>query len=474
MAETLDKDTDALVAELRATTMFERFDEEQLRWVVEHGEHVRTAPGETLHREGDRFSGISFLLDGELEILIDKNGVPTTAVISTTPGAWAGGAPILDEVLAASARTPVSSRLLRLDAQTSVDLVRDFPVAHHIVRGLREGAQRWQEQVDQQEHLAALGRLSAGLAHELNNPAAAARRAATTLRDAATRMRSSTVALAQADGSPGLATTLNGLERELLVTMQAAEPLSALERSDREDALGSALRARGCEDADPVPLVDAGIDVEWLERFTARFPPAASEVAMRWLLAQVEVTQIASEVEDAAGRISDLVRAIKDYTYMDRDAGAYQADIHDGLESTLAMLRYRLRGITVVRDYDRTLPRVPVHGAELNQVWTNLIDNAADALDGKGTLTVTTRRDGDDVVVVLADDGPGIPPDALPRVFEPFFTTKPVGKGTGLGLDIAHRIVTEGHHGVLQVASKPGDTRFTVRLPATAAAAAAP
>jgi len=474
MAETLDKDIDALVAELRATTMFERFDEEQLRWVVEHGEHVRTAPGETLHREGDRFSGISFLLDGELEILIDKNGVPTTAVTSTTPGAWAGGAPILDEVLAASARTPVSSRLLRLDAQTSVDLVRDFPVAHHIVRGLREGAQRWQEQVDQQEHLAALGRLSAGLAHELNNPAAAARRAATTLRDAATRMRASTVALAQADGSPGLATTLNGLERELLVTTKAAEPLSTLERSDREDALGSALRARGCEDADPVPLVDAGIDVEWLERFIARFPPAASEAAMRWLLAQVEVTQIACEVEDAAGRISDLVRAIKDYTYMDRDAGTYQADIHDGLESTLAMLRYRLRGITVVRDYDRTLPRVPVHGAELNQVWTNLIDNAADALDGKGTLTVSTRRNGDEVVVVVADDGPGIPPDALPRVFEPFFTTKPVGKGTGLGLDIAHRIVTEGHHGVLQVASQPGDTRFTVRLPATGAAAAAP
>jgi signal transduction histidine kinase len=162
--------------------------------------------------------------------------------------------------------------------------------------------------------------------------------------------------------------------------------------------------------------------------------------------------------------MSDLVRSIREYTHMDR-AAVQEVDVHDGLESTLAMLRYRLRGIDVVRDYDRTLPRMQVHAAELNQVWTNLIDNAADALEGHGTLTVRTRRDGDTAMVVIADDGPGIPAAALPRVFEPFYTTKEVGKGTGLGLDIAHRIVTQGHRGTLQASSQPGDTRFVVRLP---------
>jgi signal transduction histidine kinase len=474
MPETLDKDPDALVVELRDATMFERFDDAQRRWVVDHAEHIRTEPGETLYQEGDPFSGVSFLLEGELEIVIRKDGVPIPVVSSTAPGTWAGGAPIIDEIISAGARTPVSSRLLRLDAQSSVDLVRDFPVAHHIVRGLREGAQRWQKQLDQQDRLAALGRLSAGLAHELNNPAAAARRAATTLREASARMRATTVELAHADGSPGLPTTLHAVERELLVTMQAAEPLTALQRSDREDAVDASLRAHSVEDADAAPLVDAGIEGAWMKRFLSRFPQAAAGAAIRWLVAQVEVTQISREVEDATGRMSDLVRAIKEYTFMDRDAGIHEVDIHEGLESTLAMLRYRLRGVTVVREYDRTVPRVPVLGAELNQVWTNLIDNAADALNGKGTLTVRTGRDGDVAAVVIADDGPGIPPDVLPRVFEPFFTTKDVGKGTGLGLDIVHRIVTEGHHGTVQATSRPGDTRFTVRLPLGGPPAAGP
>jgi signal transduction histidine kinase len=474
MVETLAKDTDALVAELRNAAIFDRFDEAQLRWVVDHAEYIRTQAGETLYRQSDRFSGVSFLLEGELEIVIDKDGVPFPATSSTAPGTWAGGAPIIGEKMAGGARTPVPSRLLRLDAESSVTLVKDFPVAHHIMRGLREGAQLWQRQIDQQERLAALGRLSAGLAHELNNPAAAARRAATTLREASTRMRAATVELAHADGSARLPGTLSAVERELMVTLKAAEPLSALERSDREDAVDTALRTRGIEGAEAAPLVDAGIDAEWMKRFLARFPEGAAAAAIRWLVAQVEVTQIACEVEDATGRMSDLVRAIKEYTYMDHASGVHEVDIHDGLESTLAMLRYRLRGVTIARDYDRSLPRVPMHGAELNQVWTNLIDNAADALDGKGTLTVRTRRDGESAVVEIIDDGPGIPPDVLPRVFEPFFTTKDVGKGTGLGLDIAHRIVTEGHHGTLRATSRPGDTRLSVRLPLSRQAAAVP
>ena len=464
--ETLPKDVDALVASLRGSAVFEQFDTEQLRWVVDHAEHIRTDAGELIYREGDPYNGMSFLLEGELEIVRVVNGAVTASVSATQPGAWAGGAPFIDEPLAAGARTPVPSRLLRVDRATSEELVRNYPISHHIIRGLRDGAQRWQERIDQQDRLAALGRLSAGLAHELNNPASAARRAAVTLREAVARLRAATVGLAQAESRPGLAADLVSVERDMAVTMAAAAPLRALERSDCEDALGDKLRGHGITDVDPAPLVDAGVDGEWVGRLAARFPGATLEPALRWLVAQIEVTQISREIEDAAGRMSELVGAVKEYSYMDR-ASVHEADIHEGLDSTLAMLRYRLRGITVVRDYDRTIPRLPVQGAELNQVWTNLLDNAADALGGKGKIIVQTRRDGDTAVIQVIDDGPGIAPDSLPRVFEPFYTTKEVGKGTGLGLDIAHRIVTEGHRGSITATSTPGDTRFTVRLPIT-------
>ena len=464
MAETLEKDAASIIETLHGAAVFERFDDGQLAWVVDHAEHIRTQPGELIYREGDMWNGMSFLLEGELEIVRVVNGSLVASISATQPGAWGGGAPFLDEPLAAGARTPIASRLLRLDRQSSEELVRKFPISHHIIRGLRDGAQRWQERIDQQERLAALGRLSAGLAHELNNPAAAARRGAARLRDASARQRAAAIALAHADPRPGLAPDLVAVERDIAVTMDAAAPLRALERSDREDAVAEKLRRRGLADVDPAPLVDAGIDPHWVERFTARFPEEARSAALRWLIAQIEITQIGREIEDAAARMSDLIGAIKDYTFMDRGP-VVETDIHDGLESTLAMLRYRLRGVTVVRDYDRGIPRLIVHGAELNQVWTNLIDNAADALDGSGTLTVRTRRDGDVAIVVIADDGPGIPADVLPRVFEPFYTTKAVGEGTGLGLDIAHRIVTEGHHGRIQATSRPGDTRFEVRLP---------
>ncbi|HXA28410.1 MAG TPA: ATP-binding protein [Candidatus Angelobacter sp.] len=471
MAQTLDKtDPGALVARLRGGTVFERFDDEQLRWVVDHADLVQTGAGEMLYRQGATFSGMSFLIEGRIDIVNEAEGGLRTLVSSTEAGSWAGGVPAVDEILPAGARTPVPSRVLRLDQDTSLRLVRDFPIAGHIVRGLREGAQRWQEQVDQQERLAALGRLSAGLAHELNNPAAAARRAAVSLPEAAARLRSTAVELALADPRPQLAHDLVAAERDLSVVRASSEPVSGLERSDREDALDTALRGRRVAGVDAAPMVDSGIDMEWLDRFLSRFAQTAAAPALRWLVAQIEVSEIARDVEDSTGRVGDLVLAIKKYTHMDR-AAVQEADVHEGLDSTLAMLKYRLRGITVVRDYDRTLPPLPLHIAELNQVWTNLIDNAADAMQGRGTLTVRTCRDGDSVAVVIADDGPGIPAAVLPRIFEPFYTTKGVGQGTGLGLDIAHRIVAQGHGGTLQAESRPGDTRFTVRLPISGRAA---
>ena len=464
MAESLAKDADALVAMLRGAAVFERFDDSQLHWVVDHGELLRTEAGELIYREGEPYAGMSFLLEGAIEIVRVISGVLTASVSATQPGTWAGGAPFVDEPLAAGARTPVPSLLLRLDRENSEELVRNFPISHHIIRGLRDGAMRWQERIDQQERLAALGRLSAGLAHELNNPASAARRAAVSMREVAGRLRSATIALALTDPRPELAAELVAVERDIAVTMAAAAPLRALERSDREDAVAGRLVARGVGDVDPAPIVDAGIDAAWIERLAARFADASLQAALRWLVAEIELIQISRELEDASSRISDLVSAIKAYTYMDRGA-VHDIDIHEGLESTLAMLRYRLRGVTVVRDYDRSIPRLPVQGAALNQVWTNLIDNAADALEGGGTVTVRTRREGDIAAVDIVDDGPGIPADVLPRIFEPFFTTKGVGQGTGLGLDIVHRIVTEAHHGTVQATSRPGETRFEVRLP---------
>jgi signal transduction histidine kinase len=249
--------------------------------------------------------------------------------------------------------------------------------------------------------------------------------------------------------------------------MAAAAPLSPLARSDRTDTVAAWLDARGVADAwDVAPaLVDAGLDVPWLEGLAARVPPGALDAAMAWLAATTTANQLIELVERSSERISELVRAVKEYSYMDQ-APKQEIDIHDGLENTLIMLGYKLKhGVTVVRDYDRTLPRLCAYGGELNQVWTNLIDNAVDAMRGRGELRVRTARDNGSVLVEIGDSGAGIPPDVQPRIFEPFFTTKEVGAGTGLGLDVVWRIVVNRHHGSVRVESVPGDTRFQVRIP---------
>jgi signal transduction histidine kinase len=317
------------------------------------------------------------------------------------------------------------------------------------------------------ERLAALGTMAAGLAHELNNPAAAAKRAASDMADALEVLSSTIGHFVEAGVTREEAQTLVALQREALAQVAQRGPLGALDAADAEDDLVEALERLGVPEPWRLaePLASAGIDGAWLERVHSS-AGAATPAAVAWVAASLATRGLAAEIADSAERISRLVGAVKSYAYMDRGE-VVRADVHEGLETTLVVMGHRLKHtqIELRREYDRSLPQLSVHGAELNQVWTNLLDNAIAALGDTGTLTLRTRRDGDCVLVEVADDGPGIPEDVRERIFDPFFTTKAVGQGTGLGLDTARRIVEERHSGSITFESQPGATTFRVWLP---------
>jgi signal transduction histidine kinase len=328
------------------------------------------------------------------------------------------------------------------------------------------GLQTSQAIVGQRERLLALGSLSAGLTHELNNPAAAAVRATSALRERIAGMRHKLAVLASGQIDRGAFATLVRVQEKVVEKVAKAPKLSAVEAADREDEVGDWLESQGIGDGwDVAPvLVQGGIDVPCLADVVEVIPPELGPGAVRWMTYTVETELLMSEIEEAVNRISTLVGAARQYSQLDRSPHQV-VDVHDLLDSTLVMLAAKLTGITVVKEYDRSLPQIPAYASELNQVWTNLVDNAAQAMAGSGTLTVRTSREGDQVVVEIGDTGPGIPPEVQGRVYEPFFTTKAVGQGTGLGLDISWRIVVQRHHGNITLKSSPGDTRFTVRLP---------
>jgi signal transduction histidine kinase len=308
--------------------------------------------------------------------------------------------------------------------------------------------------------------MSAGLTHELNNPAAAAVRATSSLRDRVAGMRHKLALIAGGKWDPATLVALIRLQEDAVEHVAKAPTLSPIEASDREEQLGEWFEGRGIEGGwDLAPtFVQAGLDEGFLDKVVDTVDPATVEGAIRWLNYTVETELLMEEIQDSTTRISTLVAAAKQYSQMDR-APFTVVNVHTLLDSTLLMLSKKLHDITVVKDYDRSLPDIPAYAAELNQVWTNLIDNAVAAMDGGGTLTLRTARDEECLLVEIGDTGPGIPEDILPRIFEPFFTTKPFGEGTGLGLDISWRIVVNKHHGDLRVESEPGNTRFQVRLP---------
>jgi signal transduction histidine kinase len=343
-----------------------------------------------------------------------------------------------------------------------------FPMAVHLLEGLFFGQKNTQQAIGQRERLLALGSLSAGLTHELNNPAAAAVRATSTLRKQVAGMRHKLGMIASGTWDRTTLETLIKLQEEAAERVPKAVALSPLDASDREDAIADWLEDHGCSEGWQLAptFVAAGLDVAWLDHVEATVDEGTLEPALRWLNYTVDTELLMNEIEDSTTRISTLVGAAKQYSQLDR--APYQVvDVHELVDSTLLMLSGKFpAGIKIVKEYDRSLPQIPAYAAELNQVWTNLIDNAVSAMGQSGTLTVRTGKDREDEVFVeFGDTGPGVPPEIRNRIFEPFFTTKPVGEGTGLGLDISWRIVVKKHHGDLSLESSPGDTRFRVRLP---------
>jgi signal transduction histidine kinase len=316
----------------------------------------------------------------------------------------------------------------------------------------------------QRDRLAGLGKLSAGLAHELNNPASAAKRATSLLRDALKRIKDASHELGRRDLTAAQKSEIEKLEASFM--QQDTPPLDTLAVSDLEDQIDSLLRSHGQNDLWQLAadLARRNVKPEGLESLFANLDPSVARAALVRIAASVEIANLLNEIESSTARISDLVRAIKEYTYMDQ-APVQNVDIAKGLETTLTILHHKLkRGVTVERDYEPVPLLVNSFGSELNQVWTNIIDNAIDAMGGKGELRVRTYREDNCVVVEIGDNGPGISPEVKPHIFEPFFTTKGVGEGTGLGLDTVQRIVKK-HRGSVQVTSKPGDTRFQIWLP---------
>jgi signal transduction histidine kinase len=462
------------IDELRTLFLFEKLTEDQLRWLCERG-HVELLSAGPVFAEGAPADCFYVLLEGT--VVMSRRVGPDDVEIGRTSqrGAYAGAwlaymGDRVPQVYNASMRVAEPSRFFVLSASTFAELMTDwFPMAVHLLEGAFFGNKNWAQAIGQRERLLALGSLSAGLTHELNNPAAAAVRATAALRERVAGMRHKLGMIAAGSWDRTTLVTLIRLQEEAADRVPKAQALTPLEASDREDAIADWLEDHGCRDAWQLAptFVAAGLDTDWLDHVEAAVDPDTLESALRWLNYTVDTELLMTEIEDSTTRVSTLVGAAKQYSQLDR--APYQViDVHELLDSTLLMLSGKIPpGIRVVKEYDRSVPPIPAYAGELNQVWTNLVDNAVSAMDGTGVLTVRTGLDREFVFVEFGDTGPGVPPEIRDRIFEPFFTTKPVGEGTGLGLDISWRIVVNKHHGDITVESVPGDTRFRVWLPVT-------
>jgi signal transduction histidine kinase len=461
--------------ELRTLFLFEELSDDQLAWLAERGRIVEYPEGATIHAEGAPASCFMVLLSGTLAMYKRVQGGELELFRSDFYGAYTGafdayvpdrGVP---KVYLSTGRAITPCRLFEIPAADFGRAVwKWFPMAAHLLEGAATQGADASNIVERHERLVALGSVTAGLTHELNNPVAAVLRATATLRERLVSMRSEIGNVIRSDLSGSQLEALADLSGWALDHRKDAPQLSPLESSDREDELATWLEDHDVPDSWEIAptLVAAGLDVEWVKQIANVVPPPDLGPALAYPVRSLESDSLLDEITDAASRISDLLISAKQYTQMDR-APLQTFDVHDGLDATLTMLGHKFGGgVEVVRDYDRSLPHIAAFPGELNQVWTNLIDNAVDAMEGHGTLTVRTRPGLDDrLVVEIGDTGPGVPDEVRSRIFEPFFTTKPMGKGTGLGLDIAWRIVVGRHHGDIRLDSEPGDTRFQVILP---------
>ena len=451
-------------SELLRVPAFADLPDDQIGWFLSQSEELHVKSGDTYARQGDPADAMFVALDGQLEVRGELGG--ETIVISIKPGSVTGLLPFSRmKQFTVSGHAIADSRLLRFPAAMFPELVQRMPELTQRLVGLMSDRIRETTRIEQQrDRLAGLGKLSAGLAHELNNPASAAKRAASQLRDILKKIKDASHDLGSRDLTPTQKSEIEKMEASL--TRWNGSPPDALTVSDREERIDSLLRSHGQNDLWQLAagLARRNVEPQVLEPLFDSLDPDAARAALVRIASSVEVADLLNEIESSTTRISDLVRAIKEYTFMDQ-APVQNVDIAKSLETTLTILNHKLkRGVTVQRDYHAIPLLVNSFGSELNQVWTNIIDNAIDAMSGKGELRVRTYRDNGCAVVEIGDNGPGMSLETKSHIFEPFFTTKGVGEGTGLGLDTVQRIVKK-HRGNIQVTSKPGDTRFQVWLP---------
>jgi signal transduction histidine kinase len=460
-------------AELLRVPAFADLPEDQLAWFISQSQEISLKAGDVYMRQGDPADSMLVILEGQLQARGERAG--ETFVVSPRAGDVTGLLPYSRmKQFPLTGRAVTDVRGLRFPSALFPELVQLMPKLVERLVGVMSDRIRETTRVEEQrDRLAALGKLSAGLAHELNNPAAAAKRATSQLRGSLKRIRDASHELGARELTAAQKSEIEKLETSLVQNDEP--PPDALTISAHEEEIDSLLRSHGQSDLWQLSadLARKGARPEVLESLFANLDAVTARAALVRIGASLEVASLLNEIESSTSRISDLVRAIKEYTFMDQ-APVQNVDIVKSLETTLTILNHKLkRGVAVVRDYQRIPLLVNSFGSELNQVWTNIIDNAIDAMAGKGELRVRTYRDGASVVVEIGDNGTGIPPAILPHIFEPFYTTKGVGDGTGLGLDTAQRIVKR-HRGSIQVASKPGDTRFQVWLPVADASAPEP
>ncbi|MFC9975374.1 ATP-binding protein [Spirillospora sp. NPDC127200] len=460
--------------ELRGLFLFEDLSQDRLEWLTEYGAVREYPEGADACRQGDPAESFFVLLEGEVALLTLMQGHQVETTRTAQPGVYGGAVQAyigdrIEQKYQHTMRATRPSRMFVLPARKFGMAVRKwFPMATHLLEGVFFGMNTARRVLDQRERLTALGTITAGLTHELNNPAAAASRATEELGDRMLRAQRRLADLAADGVDCERIGELVSLRERMRASLRPSVGRGPLETSDAEDELGDWLEEHGLDDAwDLAPsLVGAGVGIAEAEE-VARVAGDRLPAALRWLAEVLEAAELQAEITEAVGRITALLDSARQYSQLDR-APYQRADLRDLLDSTLTMLRRKIgEGVRVVTDYDPDLPPAPVYAAELNQVWTNLIVNALYAMGGEGTLTVATRRENGTAVVEIGDTGGGVPEEDVSRIFTPFFTTKPVGEGTGLGLDISWRIVAERHGGDIRVESRPGDTRFQVRLPLT-------
>lgn len=453
---------------LKNVPLFAELPEDDLRQLCPVTMEVRLTAGEVLFEEGTTGDRAYVIQSGELEII--KNSSEGEVLLAVREsGEVIGEMALLESTpRMATVRARTDSLLYAITKDQLEELLVTSPTAANAM--FHTVISRWRNteaMLRQSEKMAQLGTLTAGVAHELNNPAAAVNRSAEQLAGSIEHLSNAQSNLSQLSITSAQEGMINNLEKQAIEHAAHPPEMDSLTRSDRQDALETWLEERGWEDAWELSpsLVDLDLQVEDLEALTKHFDQEQLVILLDWLCATYTTYNLLTAVKIGAGRISEIVKALKTYSYLDQ-APIQNVDIHDGLDNTLLILGNKLKsGIDVRREYAQNLPTIQAYGSELNQVWTNIIDNAIDALDGAGVITIRTRQEGEGIFVEIEDDGPGIPSEIQNRIFDPFFTTKPVGKGTGLGLDISYNIVVQKHRGKIKVTSQPGSTCFQIWLP---------